>query len=76
MDLKKVNFWVTQFATQFTPVSRQYRASNRKLKFKFKKNCFDNVVSYWQNMAQYVHNITLKKKIRFHFFSFLIFLVF
>ena len=36
---------VMQFATQFTPVSRKYRAWNRKQKLKFTKNCFENMVS-------------------------------
>ena len=50
LDLKGVNFGITQFATQFTPVSRQYRASNRKQKFKFRKNCCDTMVSdLWKN---------------------------
>ena len=36
LDLKGVNFCVTQF----TYVSRQYRTNNRKLKFKLRKNWF------------------------------------
>ena len=31
-DLKEVIFGVTQFATQFTPVSRKFMAQNRKQK--------------------------------------------
>ena len=34
-----LSFDVMQFSTQFTPVSRQYRASNRKQKINFRKNC-------------------------------------
>ena len=30
LDLKGVNFCVTQFATRFTHVSRQYQTKNRK----------------------------------------------
>ena len=44
MSLDRVNFCVTQFATRFTHVSRQYRTKNRKKKFKFRKNCFAIVV--------------------------------
>ena len=37
-----------QFETQFSPVSRKFRAENRKQKFKFrKKTCYDNVVFDW-----------------------------
>ena len=36
-----------QFATQFTPISRKYRAQNRKQKLKFRKYYFENVVSDW-----------------------------
>ena len=38
---------VTQFATQFTPVFRQYRAQNRQQKFRLKKKCFVNMISDW-----------------------------
>ena len=41
LDLKGVNFCVTQF----THVSRQYRTNNRVQKFKFRKNCFAIVFS-------------------------------
>ena len=34
---KGVNFGITQFLTQFTTVSRKYRALNRKQKLKFMK---------------------------------------
>ena len=45
-----VNFCGTQFATQFTHVSRQYRANNWKQKFKGRKNCLAIVVSdLWKN---------------------------
>ena len=53
----RVNFDVTQFATQFTYICRQYRAQNRQHKFKFRKNCFEFWSLIGQNMAKYVHNI-------------------
>ena len=53
MDLKEVNFGVTQFATQFTPVSRWWRASNRKERIKFSK--VDNVISGRAKYGLLVH---------------------
>ena len=42
---KGVNFGPTQFATQYTPVSRQFRASNRQPKVKLMKKFHGIVVS-------------------------------
>ena len=33
-----------------------------KEKIKFRKNCFDKLVFDWENMAEDVHNSSLKKK--------------
>ena len=40
-----VNRGVTQFHAQFTQVSRQLSAFNRKQKKLFRENCFENMVS-------------------------------
>ena len=41
----RVNFCVTQFATRFTYVSRQYQTKNRKQLLKLRKNFSEIVVS-------------------------------
>ena len=66
-----VNRGVTQFHVQFTQVSRQFLAFNRKQKKLFRENCFENMVSVLSKKIQCVHQISLNKKCAFKIFSFL-----
>ena len=51
---------ITQFVKQFTPVPRHPRTENRKLKLKFRENCFGNVVSDLVNIKLFLYNNTSK----------------
>ena len=45
MDFNGVDLAITHFVTQFTYVSRHFRAWNRKEEKQIRDNCFENGVS-------------------------------
>ena len=78
MDFKGINLGRAQFVTQFTLLSRDSRALNRKQHLNWRGNCFVNVVPFLWTQGSFVHNFTQKKynteeekKKISHFFTFL-----
>ena len=74
-----VNRGVTQFHAQFTQVSRQFLAFNRKQKKLFKENCFENMVSVLSKTNPMCPSNYFEKKVCsqvFKFFGFLLFCTF
>ena len=61
MDFKGVNFCVTQFATQFTHVFRQYQTRNGKQKLSLGKTVLELLSQICEKMAKLIHTMTFKK---------------